>query len=145
MKPLLYAHPFSSYCQKVLIALYENDTPFTYRKLVPEDPSATNELEKLSPLKKFPVLVDDQDVVVESSVIIEFLDIHHAGTTQMIPGDPRKALEVRMLDRFFDNYVMTPCRGAGAVLRGVGASNRIRQCTRLPHTPIGPPVGGARH
>jgi glutathione S-transferase len=24
----LYAHPFSSYCQKVLIALYENGTPF---------------------------------------------------------------------------------------------------------------------
>jgi glutathione S-transferase len=108
MKPLLYAHPFSSYCQKVLIALYENDTPFTYRKLVPEDPSAMGELEKLWPLKKFPVLVDDKDVVVESSVIIEFLGVQHPGGTQMIPGDPRSALEVRMLDRFFDNYIMTP-------------------------------------
>ncbi len=31
----VYAHPFSSYCQKVLIALYENDTPFDYLKLDP--------------------------------------------------------------------------------------------------------------
>jgi glutathione S-transferase len=30
----LYAHPFSSYCQKALIALYENGTQFSYR-LVP--------------------------------------------------------------------------------------------------------------
>ena len=27
----LYAHPFSSYCQKALTALYENGTPFDYR------------------------------------------------------------------------------------------------------------------
>jgi glutathione S-transferase len=31
MPLMLYAHPFSSYCQKVLIALYENDTGFTLR------------------------------------------------------------------------------------------------------------------
>ena len=35
----LYAHPFSSYCQKVLIALYENDTPFEFRMLGPDDPA----------------------------------------------------------------------------------------------------------
>jgi glutathione S-transferase len=111
MQPLLYAHPFSSYCQKVLIALYENRTPFTYRKLVPEDPSAASELAQLWPLKKFPVLVDDKDVIVESSVIIEFLDMRHPGHERLIPGDSRGALEVRMLDRFFDNYVMTPMQG----------------------------------
>jgi glutathione S-transferase len=108
MKPLLYAHPFASYCQKVLIALYEHSTPFTYRKLVPEDPTAMSELATLWPLKKFPVLVDDKEVIVESSVIIEYLDIHHPGPERLIPTDSRAALEVRMLDRFFDNYVMTP-------------------------------------
>ena len=54
MKPVLYAHPFSSYCQKVLIALYENDTPFTYQLLGPDDPKALTELEALWPLKRFP-------------------------------------------------------------------------------------------
>ena len=108
MKPSLYAHPFASYCQKVLIALYENGTPFTYRRIGPEDPTAMTELAALWPLKKFPVLVDEGQTYVESSVIIEYLAIRHPGVVQLIPKDPQGALQVSMLDRFFDNYVMTP-------------------------------------
>ena len=108
MKTLLYAHPFASYCQKVLIALYENHTPFSYRKLAPEDPSAMSELEKLWPLKKFPVLHDDGHVFFESSIIIEYLTIRHPGPVRLIPADSLGALEVRMMDRLFDNYIMTP-------------------------------------
>ena len=101
----LYAHPFSSYCQKVLIALYENATPFEYRNL--EDPSANSELASLWPLKRFPVLVDSDRTILETSTIIEYLQIHHPGPTCMIPlGDA--GIEARMLDRIFDNYVMTP-------------------------------------
>ena len=70
MKPSLYAHPFASFCQKVLIALYENGTDFTYRKIGPEDPAAMSELMALWPLKKFPVLVDEGHTYVESSIII---------------------------------------------------------------------------
>ncbi len=73
MKPSLFAHPFASYCQKVLIALYENGTDFTYRKFGPEDPTAMSELTALWPLKKFPVLLDEGQTYVESSVIIEHL------------------------------------------------------------------------
>jgi glutathione S-transferase len=108
MKPVLYAHPFASYCWKVLVALYENDTAFTYRSLGPEDPQAATELEALWPLKKFPVLVDDGRPVIESSVIIEYLALHYPGPVRLIPTDPQAALEVRFLDRCFDNYVMTP-------------------------------------
>lgn len=32
----LYGHPFSSYTQKVLTALYENGTPFELRNLDPQ-------------------------------------------------------------------------------------------------------------
>jgi glutathione S-transferase len=108
MKPVLYAHPFASYCWKVLIALYENGTAFTYRSLGPEDPDAATELEAFWPLKKFPVLVDDGRPAIESSVIIEYLALRHPGPVRLIPADPQAALEVRFLDRFFDNYVMTP-------------------------------------
>ena len=104
----LYAHPFSSYCQKVLIAIYENDTPFEFRMLAPGDDQATAELEALWPLERFPVLVDDGRTVVEASIIIEHLGLHHPGPARLIPEDPRAALEVRMMDRFFDNYVSTP-------------------------------------
>jgi glutathione S-transferase len=106
MKPILYAHPFAAYCQKVLIAIYENETPFTYRKL--EDAAAMSELQVLWPMKKFPVLLDDGQVLLESSIIIEHLMIRHPGPMQLIASDPRIALEARMMDRVFDNYVMTP-------------------------------------
>jgi glutathione S-transferase len=104
----LYAHPFSSYCQKVLIALYENATPFELRMLGPDDPSAMAELAALWPLKRFPLLVDDGRAVMEASIIIEHLGLAHPGAVRLIPQDARAALGVRMMDRFFDNYIMTP-------------------------------------
>jgi glutathione S-transferase len=105
MSLTLYAHPFSSYSQKVLIALWENGTPFTYRNL--EEPGAAEERAALWPLGRFPVLVDDGRTIAESSIIIEHLGLHHPGPVRLLPDDPAAALEVRFMDRFFDNYVMT--------------------------------------
>jgi glutathione S-transferase len=104
----LYAHPFSSYCQKALIALYENATPFEFRMLAPEGGEAAAELEALWPLKRFPVLVDAGRTVVEASIIVEHLGLHHPGPVRLIPEDARAALGVRTMDRVFDNYVATP-------------------------------------
>ena len=104
----LHAHPLSSYCWKALLALYENDTPFDYRQLDPMDPEAHSAFVALWPIAKFPVLVDDGRVVAETSIIIEHLVLHHLGPVRLIPEDPDAALEVRLLDRIFDNYVMTP-------------------------------------
>jgi glutathione S-transferase len=101
----LYAHPFSSYCQKVLVALWENDTPFSYRHL--EDAGAGEERAALWPFGKFPVLVDDGVTVAESTIIIEHLDLRHPGPVHLVPEDRAAALEVRFMDRFFDTYVMT--------------------------------------
>jgi glutathione S-transferase len=101
----IYSHPFSSYCQKALMALWENDTPFAYRHL--EEPGAGEELHKLWPIGRFPVLVDDGRTIVESSIIIEYLDQHYPGRIRFIPEDADAALEVRLMDRFFDQYVMT--------------------------------------
>ena len=39
----LYGHPFSSYTQKVLIALYENGTPFEFRCIGPDTPQHSAE------------------------------------------------------------------------------------------------------
>ncbi|MFN4092486.1 MAG: glutathione S-transferase family protein [Brevundimonas sp.] len=102
----LFAHPFSSYCWKAQIAFYENATPFEYRML--EEPGAMDELTALWPLKRFPVLVDGDHTVMEATSIIEHLAVHHPGPVTLIPADPEAALEVRMMDRVFDNYVMTP-------------------------------------
>jgi glutathione S-transferase len=104
--PRLYAHPFSSYSQKALIALYENDIAFDYRSL--EDAQANAELKALWPMKRFPVLVDRERTVIEATSIIEYLALHYPGPVSLIPEARDEALEVRMLDRFFDNYVSTP-------------------------------------
>jgi glutathione S-transferase len=122
----LYAHPFASYCQKVLIALYENDTPFEFRMLAAGDERAAAEHEALWPLKRIPVLVDEGRTVLEASIIIEHLDLRHPGPVRLIPDDPRAALDVRMMDRFFDNYIMTPMQKI--VLDSIrAAENRDRQ------------------
>src|SRR5258707_13764374 len=107
MKPSLYAHPFASYCQKVLIALYENDTPFIYRELGTEDPAADAELKALWPLKRFPVLVDEGRTVVEASIIIENLILRHPGPVRLLPANPIAALQTRTTDRFFTNSTIT--------------------------------------
>lgn len=106
MTPTLYGHPFSSYTQKALIALYENDTAFQFRSL--EDKQAEAEWAALWPIKRFPVLRDDGRSVMEASVIIEYLDLHYPGPKRLLPRDPGAAIDVRFMDRFFDNYVMTP-------------------------------------
>jgi len=105
MSLTLYSHPFSSYCQKVLIALRENEIPFTYRHL--EEPGAEQERAALWPMGRFPVLVDDGRTIAESSIIIEYLDRRYPGPVRLLPDDRDAALEIRFMDRFFDNYVMT--------------------------------------
>ena len=103
MTLVLYGHPFSSYTQKALIAFYENATLFKFRVLGPTAPENFEALKKLWPIAKFPVLE-----IFEATMIIEHLEIHHAGPVRLIPADPKLALDVRMMDRIFDNYVMTP-------------------------------------
>ena len=104
----LYAHPFSSYCQKVLIALYENDIPFEWRELSGEQPGNYADFAAMWPLKRFPVLMDGEQPVMESSIIIEHLELYYPGPVSLLPANARHALEVRKLDRFFDCYVSTP-------------------------------------
>jgi glutathione S-transferase len=104
----LYAHPFSSYCQKALVALYENNTPFEWRLLSHDNPQLFEEFAALWPLKRFPVLVDGDRTVIEASIIIEYLGLYHPGPVSLLPADARTALEVRSMDRFFDNYISTP-------------------------------------
>lgn len=104
----LFGHPFSSYTWKALIALYENDTTFTFRMLDPDHLENAQRIQTLSPLGKFPVLIDADRALCEATIIIEYLQRSHPGPVSLIPTDHDQALEVRMHDRFFDNYVMTP-------------------------------------
>ncbi|CDF84656.1 glutathione S-transferase [Pseudomonas knackmussii B13] len=119
MSLALYGHPFSSYTQKVLIALYENATPFEFRCVGPDWPQHTADWLNLWPLRKFPVLLDGTRSLAESSIIIEYLQLMHGGAVRLLPDDPQAALEVRFLDRFFDLHVMSPVQHAvGGAMSG---------------------------
>lgn len=100
-----FGHPFSSYTQKVLIALYADGTEFEYRMLDQEHPENFEELKRHSPFGLFPLLLDDGKPVIETSCIIEHLQAHHSGANNWIP-DGDLGRRVRFLDRFFDLYVM---------------------------------------
>jgi glutathione S-transferase len=102
----LFGHPFSSYTWKALIAFYENELAFTFRPLGPDAPGNGARFVALWPIGKFPLLVDDGRSVMESSTIIEYLQLRHPGAVRLIPDDAHAAIEVRMLDRISDNYVM---------------------------------------
>jgi glutathione S-transferase len=106
----LYFHPLSSFCQKVLIALYENDTPFAPQIVDLGDAASSAAFKAIWPIGKFPVLRDDAKdrTIPESSIIIEYLDQHYPGKTRLIPADRDLALKTRLWDRFYDLNVNTP-------------------------------------
>ncbi|MBS0394145.1 MAG: glutathione S-transferase family protein [Proteobacteria bacterium] len=103
----LHFHPLASYCWKVLLALYEAGTPFRTIQIdgVPKENEA---YAHLWPMAKMPLLQDGDRTVPESSIIIEYLDVHHRGSVALIPDDADAAREVRLWDRFFDLYVHAP-------------------------------------
>ena len=106
----LYFHPFSSFCQKVLIALYESDTPFEREIVDLMNPASAAAFKKMWPIGKFPVLRDEStdQTIPESSIIIEYLAEHYPGRSELVPRDRDLAREVRFSDRFFDLYVQLP-------------------------------------
>jgi len=109
MSLTLYFHPLSSYCHKVLIALYEKDLAFEKRAVDLGNEAERAALLALWPVGKFPVLRDEAHdrTVPESSIIIEYLD-GLCAQPRMIPADPDEALQVRLQDRFLDLYVHSP-------------------------------------
>ena len=119
----LYFHPLSSFCWKVLIALYENETPFEPCIVDLGDPVSRAELERLWPFNRFPVLEDRaaSRAWPESSIIIEVLAQRYPGRVQLLPSDPALALETRQQDRFYDLLVHLPMQKIVAdVLRPEG-------------------------
>lgn len=110
MSLTLYFHPLASYCHKVLIALYENGTPFQGKLVDLGDVAERAAFAALWPMAKMPVLRDDarDRTVAETTIIIEYLADHYPGPTRLVPADRDAALEARFWDRVFDLYVNDP-------------------------------------
>ncbi|KQP11831.1 glutathione S-transferase family protein [Pseudorhodoferax sp. Leaf267] len=104
----LYYHPLSSYCHKVLVALYEAGVPFTPRHVNLGDAADRATLTALWPMCKFPVLQDEARTVAESSIVIEYLAQHFPSAAALLPADTDTRLQVRLWDRVCDQYVHQP-------------------------------------
>lgn len=106
----LYSHPLASFCQKVLIALYEKETPFIHRLVDFADPDSRAALLDRWPVGKIPVLHDSQGerIIPETTIIIEYLEQHYPGARPLFPSDAAERLEARLWDRFFDLYIQVP-------------------------------------
>jgi glutathione S-transferase len=118
----LHHHPLSSYCQKVNIAIDELGIDVDRRTLNLGDNGERAAHVALWPTGKIPLLVDGLRPVPESSIMIEYLQRHHGRADRLlIPDDPDIALDVRLWDRIFDLYVMTPMQALTAdLLRPAG-------------------------
>jgi glutathione S-transferase len=110
MSLTLYSHPLASFCHKVLIALYENGTPFHAETVDLGNPgSAAAHMERW-PVGKMPVLHDSTAgrTIPETSIIIEYLQEAYPGPLLLLPDEKDARLETRLWDRFFDLYVNVP-------------------------------------
>jgi glutathione S-transferase len=103
----LHMHPLSSYCWKVLIALYEIGAPFQPVLIDLGDAAVRRSFQQLSPFGKIPALRDGARGVelFETSIIIDHLDQHHPGRAPLIPEGRDEAREVQLWDRIFDLHV----------------------------------------
>ena len=110
MPLVLYYHPLSSFCWKVLIALYEADVSFEARLVNLGDPADRAVFKAVWPLAKFPVLRDDMrgKTIPESSIIIDYLARTEPSAASLLPSDPELAMQTRLIDRLIDGYIHLP-------------------------------------
>lgn len=110
-----FGHPFSSYTWKGEIALIEKGVDYRFRPIDGEGhPENVAALKAIWPLGKFPVLKHGPVELFESSIIVEYVDSLTDHGPRLIPADPTAALDVRLLDRVFDNHVMGPAQAVVA-------------------------------
>jgi len=103
-----YYAPASSYCQRVLIALYEKELDFTPVEMNLFDSKERENYLKINPFGKIPSLTTEEgQVLIEANIIIEYLDNYYPHTYRLIPEDKTQALEVRFLERIIDIYINT--------------------------------------
>jgi glutathione S-transferase len=126
MSLVFHGHPLSSYCWKVLIALYENGTPFEQKLVDLGDPEERAAFAALWPIAKMPVLEDEMrgEAIPETSIIIDYLHAHYPGPVRFVPEDGERARQVRLWDRIYDLYLQGPMQKVvGDRLRPEGAKD----------------------
>jgi glutathione S-transferase len=89
----------SPYVRKVLVCLHLKGIPYEIDPIVPF--LGDDRFSKVSPIRRIPVLIDDQVTLCDSSVICEYLDDRHPDPA-IYPRDAVARARARWLEEFAD-------------------------------------------
>jgi len=107
---VLYNAPQSTCSQKVRIALWEKGLEFSERKLdLFKGDQLTDAYKKLNPNGVVPTLIHDDEVIIDSSVIIEYLD-EAFPENPLSPATPVGRAHMREWMRFFEEVAAPAVR-----------------------------------
>lgn len=104
----LYDYPDCPFCQKVRVVLAEKELEFKTRFVdLRKGEQKTAEFLKLNPYGKVPVLIDDELVVYDSTIINEYLEDEYPHP-RLLPEDSASRARARMREDFCDNSFLPP-------------------------------------
>jgi len=113
----LYDYPDCPFCQKVRVVLAEKD--LEYEKVfvdLRKQEQKTAEFLHMNPYGKVPVLVDEDEVIYDSTIINEYLDDEYP-LPRLMPEDSQGRALVRLLEDYCDNSFIPPTTMLLAQLR----------------------------
>jgi glutathione S-transferase len=104
----LYHYPDCPYSQKVRVVMAEKDLEYE-RVLVDlrKNEQRAPEFLKLNPYGRVPVLIDEDVVIYDSTIINEYLEEEYPAPNLM-PEDSAGRARVRLLEDFCDNSFIPP-------------------------------------
>jgi len=102
-------HSINSVCaQKVRIALEEKGQTATDHMMILRGDQYEPSYLRLNPSAVVPTLIHDGDTIVESSLILYYLD-EMFPTPPLMPNEPHQRYRVRMCNKFIDEYLHNSC------------------------------------
>lgn len=113
----LYDYPDCPFCQKVRVVLAEKDLEYekVFVDLRKQEQKAPEFL-RMNPYGKVPVLMDEDEVIYDSTIINEYLEDEYP-LPRLMPEDSQARATVRMLEDYCDNSFIPPTTTLLAQLR----------------------------
>jgi glutathione S-transferase len=123
----LYDYPDCPFCQKVRVVLAEKD--LEYEKIFVDLRKQEQKLPdflRLNPYGKVPVLIDEDEVVYDSTIINEYLEDEYP-IPGLMPEDSQARAKVRMMEDYCDNSFIPPTTTLLAQLRKTEAERDVQR------------------
>jgi len=123
----LYDYPDCPFCQKVRVVLAEKD--LEYEKIfvdLRKQEQKSPDFLRLNPYGKVPVVIDEDEVIYESTIIDEYLDDEYP-IPRLMPEDSGGRARVRLLEDYCDNSFIPATTTLLAQLRKTEAERDMQR------------------